>query len=229
MKIAVLLAGCGVYDGSEIHEAVFSMLAIAENGGEYQCIAPNVNQAHVVNHITGEAMNETRNVLVESARIARGNVLDVDTVSASDFDAIVIPGGFGPAKNITNWAFEGPNGTINFSIKNLIQNMTKAGKPVVALCFSPVVLAKAYQGSGISPLLTLGTDAEPSPYDIIGSNAGLQSVGSRTENKSIREICYDEENKIITAPCYMMEVGIAEVRTNSKMAIDKLFEILKQD
>lgn len=226
MKIGVLLSGCGVYDGAEIQESLFSMLAIEEIGGETVAISINENQHHVVNHLTGEEMNESRNMLVEAARIARGNVKDIDSLSINEIDALVIPGGFGSAKNLTNWAFEGPTGIIHPSVKKLILDIVNTKKPLVALCVSPVVVAKALEGSGIHSTLTIGSTEGTSPYDINGFSEGLQSVGVTTTMKTKREINIDTQNKIITAPCYMMDSSLLEVRNNIQQAIQALKEFL---
>lgn len=226
MKVGILLSGCGVYDGAEIQESLFSMLAIEEIGGETVAISINENQHHVVNHLTGEEMSESRNMLVEAARIARGNVKDIDSLSISEIDALVIPGGFGSAKNLTNWAFEGPAGTIHPSVKKLITGIVTAKKPLVALCVSPVVVAKALEGSDIHSTLTIGSTEESSPYDINGFSQGLESVGATTTLKTKREINIDTQNKIITAPCYMMDASLLEVRNNIQQAIQALKELL---
>lgn len=222
MKYAVLLHGCGVYDGTEIHEAVCSLLAIAQAGHQYQCIAPDVNQHHVVNHTTGEEMDQKRNVLVESARIARGNIKKVSDVRATDFDGLVMPGGFGTAKNITKWAFQGPAGEINSAVKNLIIDFVEAQKPIAALCMSPTTLAKAFEGTTFTAKLSVGSTAEKSPYEIDAISQGMQSIGATTEMKTVREISVDENLKIVCAPCYMMDASIVDVFENTKMAIDKL-------
>lgn len=225
-KVGVILSGCGVYDGSEIHESVSALIAIAQQGGEAVCYAPNVAQHHVVNHLSGEEMQETRNVLVEAARIARGNIKDLATFHSNDVDAIVLPGGFGAAKNLSTWAFEGPASSINETVKQAILAMIQAKKPIVSLCISPVVVAKALEGSAVHPSLTVGTTEAASPYDIKGTREALQSVGASTAYASIHEIHVDVENKIITAPCYMMDANVAEVFNNVQLAIQKLFEII---
>lgn len=222
MKIGLLLSGCGVYDGAEIQEAVLSLLAIEEAGHEAVCIAVNKNQHHVINHLTGEEMPESRNMMVEAARIARGNVREISTITPAEIDALVIPGGFGSAKNFTTWAFAGPDGTILPEVKLLLVNLFNVGKPLVALCVSPVVLAKAFEDSGISLNLTLGSDQEESPYDIIAFNQGLEKTGVHPEMKTVHEILVDKENKIITAPCYMMDASILDIRNNIKQAIEAL-------
>lgn len=225
-KIGVVLSGSGVYDGSEIHETVSALIAIAQQGGEAVCYAPNISQFHVINHITGEEMKQERNVLVESARIARGNIKSLADFNVNDVDALVFPGGFGAAKNLTTWAFDGPNASIETSVKNTILEMVKAQKPIVTLCISPVVIAKALEDSGIKANLTVGTTAAASPYDIKATNEALESIGAVTTETTINEINFDADNKIISAPCYMMEANVAEVFNNTQLAIQKLFTIL---
>lgn len=226
MKIGVLLSGCGVYDGAEIQEAVLTLLSIEEIGAQAICISLDEDQHHVVNHITGEEMNEKRNMLIESARIARGNIREISTISPSELDALIIPGGFGSAKNFTNWAFEGPEGQINPKVKLLIVNLLNIGKPIAALCVSPVVVAKALEGSTVKPHLTIGSDKEKSPYDIASFSGGLQAVGSETSMKTINEIHIDRENRIITAPCYMMDATIVDIRKNIRQAVEALRDLI---
>lgn len=225
MKIGVLLSGCGVYDGAEIQEAVLTLLSIEEMGAEAVCISINKDQHHVINHVTGEEMKESRNMLIESARIARGNIKDISEIQPNDIDSLVIPGGFGSAKNFTDWAFAGPDGTILPEVKLLLVNLINIGKPIAALCVSPIVLSKALEGSKISPMMTIGTDKESSPYDIPGFSAGMEKTGMRTEMKSVREICIDTENKIVTAPCYMMDASISEIRKNVRSALEALRDL----
>jgi enhancing lycopene biosynthesis protein 2 len=222
MKFGILLSGCGVYDGAEIQEAVLAMLAVKEMGDEYVCIGVNANQHHVVNHTTGEEMPETRNMLVEAARIARGSISNINDITPADIDGLIIPGGFGSAKNFTNWAFFGPEGSILPEVKLLIVNMVNVGKPIAALCVSPIVIAKALEGSSSHACLTLGTDQAASPYDINAFNDGLKATGAEAIMKSITEIQIDTTNKIISAPCYMMVTDILEVRNNIKSAIEAL-------
>ncbi len=226
MKIGVILSGCGVFDGAEIHESVFALLAIKEGGADYQCYAPDVDQHHVINHITGEEMAEKRNVLVEAARIARGEVNSLKDFNINEIDAMVIPGGFGVAKNLSKWAFSGPDGEINPEVKTAIMEMVIAGKPVCALCMGPTVVAKALEGSNIKSQLTVGTTAEKSPYDIAAINEGIEKTGATVLEKTIREIAVDTENKIVTAPCYMMEADIMEIRKNVKDAIEKTLSLI---
>jgi enhancing lycopene biosynthesis protein 2 len=143
MKIfAVILSGCGVYDGAEIHEAVLSLLAIQRNGAKYKVFAPDIQQHHVINHYTGKEVPESRNVLVESARIARGDIQPLNEFDPDEFDALLLPGGFGAAKNLSTFAFEGEDCTIEDEVADAVKGMAERGKPIGALCISPVILAK---------------------------------------------------------------------------------------
>lgn len=225
-KVAVILSGCGVYDGSEIQEVVFTLLEIAAEGASYQCYAPDVNQHHVINHLTGEEMKETRNIKVEAARIARGEVKSLSEFDFKNVDALVIPGGFGAAKNLTKWAFNGPDGDILPEVKQAILSMVKAGKPVVGLCMGPTVIAKALEGENLKARLTVGTTDKKSPYDIQAISQGMEKTGALVEKRSIEEISIDTQLKIITAPCYMMEGDIVEVHANVKQAIKTLFDLI---
>ena len=156
-KIAVILSGCGVYDGAEIHESVITLLRLDQRGAQVECFAPDVAQLHVINHLTGEEMPESRNVLVESARIARGAVKDIGQANAADFDALIVPGGFGAAKNLSNFAVEGAGCSINPQVLALAEAFAEAGKPVGLICISPALAAKIY-GPGVT--CTIGNDAD---------------------------------------------------------------------
>lgn len=227
MKAGIILAGSGVYDGSEIHEAVFTLLAIEEAGIKYQVFAPDKNQHHVINHLTGDEMPETRNVLVESARIVRGAALPLSDLKVEDLDFLVIPGGFGAAKNLNQWALKGPDGDIDPTVSEIINNFVSAKKPICGLCMGPTIIAQALKGSDTTPVLTVGSTTEKSPYDIEGINQGISSTGSKTINKSISEIQIDTQHKIVTAPCYMMDATLLEVRNNIKMAIEATVNLVQ--
>lgn len=225
-KVAVVLSGCGVYDGSEIHETVLTLLAIKQNGGEYQCMAPNIKQHHVLNHMSGEELNEDRNVLIESSRIARGDIKNINECSMDDYDALVIPGGFGAAKNLSKWAFNGPDGEINADVRRIVNEAVTQKKPVAALCMGPTLVAKSLEGSGLNSKLTVGTTEESSPYEIDAISAGMESVGANPSMKSIREVEIDQNNKIVSAPCYMMDGDIVDVHNNIQLAIKEMFVLL---
>lgn len=224
-KVGVILSGCGVYDGSEIHESVFTLLAIDELGAQAICFAPDANQYHVVNHLNGEVMKEQRNMLVEAARIARGDIRSLSAFNADELDALAIPGGFGAAKNLTQWAFLGPDGEIRNDVKNAIRSMVAAKKPVCGLCMGPTVIAKALEGTGVHAALTVGTTEQKSPYEIEAISKGMEKIGAKPVMKTVHEIAVDETNKIISAPCYMMEARISEVRNNIFQAIDATLKL----
>jgi enhancing lycopene biosynthesis protein 2 len=219
MKIGVLLSGCGVYDGAEIHESVLALLAIEELGAEAVCFSVNADQHHVVNHITGEEQTQKRNMMVEAARIARGDIKDIHDIQPADIDMLVIPGGFGSAKNFTTWAFEGAEGEVLPEVKLMLVNLVNIGKPVVALCVSPVVVAKAFEDSAVQPFMTIGSDQAESPYDINSFVEGLEKTGAKTTMKTASEINIDEINRLVTAPCYMMNTNLVTLRKNIKDAI----------
>lgn len=164
--------------------------------------------------------------MVEAARIARGNIVDIKSVQPVDLDALVIPGGFGNAKNLTKWAFEGANSTILPEVKLLLVNLLNVGKPIAALCVSPVVLAKALEGSSFHTKMTLGTTTEGSPYDIQAFSDEMRKTGVDPIMKTVREILVDTENKIVTAPCYMMNATILDVRKNIQIAIEALIKMV---
>jgi len=198
-KIAVILAGCGVYDGAEIHEAVMTMYAIQKNGAEYQLFAPDINQHHVVNHITGAVMPETRNVLVESARIARGKIMPLNELEMREFDAVIFPGGFGVAKNLCTYAFEGAQCTVNPDISILIKEAFSLRKPIGALCISPVLLAKIMGDVTI----TVGPDEEDA--------ANVIAMGANHIATKHGDVVIDEKHRLFTTPCYQLKSTIVQI------------------
>lgn len=212
-NIAVVLAGNGVFDGSEIHEATLTLLAIKRNGAEYQCFAPDINQAHVVNHITGEEMPETRNVLVEAARIARGNIKPLSEYSAEDYDAIIFPGGFGAAKNLCTFAFDGADCIVNSDVEKAIRNTVVAEKPVGALCISPVLIAKVLGDVKV----TIGKDE--------GTAEAIETLGATHIKTTHGEIVVDEKYKVITTPCYMLDATIDQIATGAENTVKKVLEL----
>jgi len=198
-KFAVILAGSGVFDGSEIHEATLTMLAIVEQGASYQCFAPNINQHHVLNHISGEEMKENRNVLIESARIARGKVRNLNQFKQDDFDVLIIPGGFGVAKNLCDFAFKGDECTVNPVVANAVKSMHKAGKPIGALCISPVLVSKVLGKADI----TIGQDESTIEH--------IEKMGSRHIKTKHAEVIVDKKENIFTTPCYMLDANILQI------------------
>ncbi|MBI9060125.1 MAG: isoprenoid biosynthesis glyoxalase ElbB [Labilibaculum sp.] len=212
-KFAVILAGSGVYDGSEIHEATLSMYAISKNGGEYQLFAPNIDQHHVINHLTGEEMPEKRNVLVESARIARGKVKDLKEFSEDQFDAILFPGGFGVAKNLCSFAFNGPDCMVNPDVEKALKEMHIAKKPIGALCIAPALIAKILGNVEV----TIGQDA--------GTAEAITQMGAIHVNTNHGEIVFDKENKIVTTPCYMLDATIAQIGEGAEKVVKTIMAL----
>ena len=227
MKIGVLLSGAGVYDGAEIHEAVLTLLEIEKLGYEAVCIGIDAPKYHVINHLNGEEQPAPRNMLEEAARIARGKIQEIRTVAPADIDALVIPGGFGSAKNFSTWAFDGSKGQMRPDVKLLLVNMYNVGKPIVALCVSPVLLALAFEDMQLAPNLTIGSTQVASPYHISAFQAGLQAKGVQTSECNIQEICVDTPNRIITAPCYMLEASLPQLQHNIQQAISALQQLLE--
>jgi enhancing lycopene biosynthesis protein 2 len=201
-KIGVLLAGCGVKDGSEIHEATLTLYFLSKHGAEYICMAPGKDQFDVVNHVTEEATGETRNVLLESARIARGNIRDVSTVTADEIDAIIIPGGFGAAKNLCTFAKDGPECSADPDVSRLLLDLYANQKPIGALCIAPALLAKIF-GKSHSVELTIGSDP--------GTASALERMGAKHTEAAVDAIVVDAQNRIVTTPCYMLAQSIREV------------------
>ena len=225
-NIGVLLSGSGVFDGSEIHEAVLTLLAIDESGNNAVCIAPDKNQYHVINHLTGEPMNESRNVLVESARIARGAVMNIKELPIEKLDALIITGGFGAAKNLSEWAFKGPEAEVDSDVKNLILEFHKKSKPILSLCVSPVILAKVFSEKNIKTTLSFGNANADSDYDIQAFHQAIEGLGAKVENTDLKSISIDKENKIITAPCYMLKARISEIRNNISLGVNELIKLI---
>ena len=226
-KIGVLLHGSGVYDGTEIQEAVLSLLALKQAGYDYQCLAFDRNQHHVINHLNGQEMPEKRNMLVESARIARGEVIVPDESTLVQLDALVLPGGFGTAKNFTKWAFEGAEGPIEADVKELILHFVSSNKPILALCMSPTTVAKALENTSYSALLSVGSTEASSPYEIESIHQGIAATGNTSKMATKSEISVDAKNKIICAPCYMMDAHIAEVYKNVVLGVRELDVFLR--
>jgi enhancing lycopene biosynthesis protein 2 len=199
-KIAVVLSGCGVFDGAEIHEAVLTLLRLDEAGADVTCFAPNVEQMHVVNHLTGDVSgNESRNVLVESARIARGNIKDLALASADDFDALIVPGGFGAAKNLSDFAVQGADYTVNSDFLTFAKAMHNADKPIGLICIAPALSAAIF-GQGVQ--CTIGNDPD--------TVAAINSSGAQHNDRSVEEVCIDEKNQLVTTPAYMLAGSISD-------------------
>jgi enhancing lycopene biosynthesis protein 2 len=216
MKFAVVLAGCGVYDGAEIHEAVMTLLAISRNGGTYQVFAPNVMQYHVINHVSGEVMKESRNVLVESARIARGKIKALIEYDVKDFDAIIFPGGFGVAKNLCSYAFDGNDMKIDRVVEKAIKETHSAGKPIGALCISPVLITRVLGKVDV----TIGNDKTTAEH--------IKEMGGNHIPAGNGEIVIDEKNKLVTSPCYMIDAGITDIEKGADKTVKALISLTKK-
>lgn len=217
-KVGVILAGCGVYDGSEIHEAVVTLLALDRAGAEVLIMAPDVEQG-VVNHLTGEPVeNVTRNVLEESARIARGNISDIAKVKASDMDALFIPGGFGAAKNLCDFAFKGSDCTANPEVARLIREIVAAQKPLAAVCIAPALVARVLGQDNPALELTIGSDQATAD--------AVEAMGANHVNCPVDGIVVDEANKIITSPAYMLAGNISEAAEGIEKSVRALMEML---
>lgn len=215
-KIGVLLSGCGVFDGSEIHEATLTLYFLARQGAETVCIAPDKKQSDVVDHCTGNSTDESRNVLREAARIARGKITDVGAVRGTDLDGLIIPGGFGAAKNLCSFAKDGPSCQVDPSVARLLLELHAQGKPIGALCIAPALLARLF-GSTHKVELTIGTDP--------GTASALQEMGAKHRSAQPVDIVVDEVNRIVTTPCYMSAPSIVEVGIGAEKVVKTVLQM----
>ncbi len=218
-RVGVVLAGCGVYDGAEIQEAVLTLLYLDQAGAEVRCYAPDKPQMHVVDHIAGQPVEgETRNVLTESARIVRGEIEPLTALNVDQLDAVVIPGGFGAAKNLCTFATEGDACSIDPDIANVIQDAVAKKKVVGALCISPVLVARALKDvDGVSPTLTIGTDA--------ATAGAIRAMGAENQPAAVSEIVVDEANRIVSTPAYMLGPKISNVAQGIEALVKKVLEM----
>jgi len=215
-KVGVVLAGCGVYDGSEIHEAVCTLLALGQAGAEYQCMAPNSPQMHVVDHVTGKPVaGQTRNVLHESARIARGEIIALGDVNVADYDAFIFPGGFGAAKNLCTFAFEGESCNVQRDVERIIKEAHSAKKPLAFVCIAPVIAATVLGGN---TKLTIGDDADTA--------AAINTMGAAHVECPVKEAVIDDANKIVSTPAYMKAENIADLFTGIKATVDQVLKMI---
>jgi len=210
LRFAVILAGCGNKDGAEIHESVLTLLSIDRAGHQYQCFAPDVPQARVLNFLTNAEMKEERNVLLESARIARSKIKSLSDFKYDDFDILVLPGGSGVAYNLCTFATDGDKMKVLPQVEAAVRAMHASGRPIGALCISPVIIAHVFKKVQV----TFGKDEK--------INAIFQPSGVKAVNTDARSIVIDEANKIVTTPCYMLDARISEVSEG----IDKLIQQL---
>jgi len=213
-RFAIVLAGSGVYDGSEIHETTLSMYAIASKGATYELFAPNMEQHHVINHLTGEEMPEKRNVLIESARIARGEIKDLKEFQAKNFDALLFPGGFGAAKNLCDFAFKGAECQIEHEVERSIRSMHEQKKPIGALCISPVLIARLLPNAE----LTIGQDKD--------TLEAIEKMGATHKETTHSEVIIDAKNKVVTTPCYMLDANIKQIGDGANHAVEAILSML---
>ncbi|WP_421682659.1 isoprenoid biosynthesis glyoxalase ElbB [Stutzerimonas urumqiensis] len=214
-NVAVILAGSGVYDGSEIYESVITLLRLDQRGAKVQCFAPNIAQMHVINHLTGDEMPESRNVLVEAARLARGNIKDLREARAEDFDALIVPGGFGAAKNLCNFAVRGAQCSVEPQVLEVAQAFAKAGKPIGLMCIAPTMAVQIF-GQGVT--VTLGSD------DAEAAGA-VREMGATHEPCEVTEIVEDTTHKLVTTPAYMLAQSISDAASGIYKLVDRVLEL----
>ena len=215
-RVGVILAGCGYLDGSEIHEATLTLLFLDRRGARVTAMAPNVAQMHVVDHVKGEpAGGERRNVLAEAARITRGAIVDVKSVKADDLDALILPGGFGAAKNLCTFATEGVKLTVNLDVERLVRDMAAAGKPLGFVCIAPVIAAKVLGAKKVK--LTIGNDP--------ATAAVVNALGAIHVDTPVDQIVVDEKNKVVSTPAYMLGPSIAPVAAGIERLVGAVLEM----
>lgn len=220
-KVGVVLSGCGFLDGAEIREAVLTLLALDQRDLEAVCMAPDQDQLHVVDHLRGEPVDgETRNVRVEAARIARGDVRDLADVQADELDAIVLPGGFGMAKNCSDFASKGAEASVHPKLAELLRAMHTAGKPIGAICIAPAVVAAAL-GADAGPILTIGNDA--------GTAAALEAMGAHHHDTPVDTPVTDVKNRIISVAAYMYDARLKDIAAGIDKLANGLVELLDGD
>jgi len=213
-RFAIILAGCGVFDGSEIHETTLTFLAIAKAGGCYECFAPDKEQSQVINHLTGEQMNEERNVLVESARITRGKIKPLNLYEPEKFDAVIFPGGFGVAKNLSTLAFDGSECTIDPEVELAVIASVEASIPIGAICIAPALIAKILPGAEV----TIGRDPE--------TVKTIEKMGGTHHKTDHAEVIIDEKYKLVTSPCYMLDAHILHIAEGTQNVVDELINLM---
>ena len=217
-KVGVVLSGCGAQDGAEIHESVITLLALDRAGADVTIMAPDMNQFHVINHLNNEEIDTSRNILIESARIARGNIVDVATVTGDELDALIFPGGTGMAKNIFDYAMAGSDCTVIKDVQRLIMEIIEAGKPLGAICIAPVMVAKVLQKMGRSGKVTGGFSEK--------ITADIDSMGIETESVGADEIVVDVKNKIVSTPAYVEAKSIKEAADGIEKLVTKVLEMI---
>ena len=218
-KVGVVLSGCGVNDGAEIHESVITMLFLDRAGAEMVLMAPNIDQLHVINHATGEEIEgESRNVLVESARIARGEIKDIVDVTSEDIDALIFPGGFGVAKNLCDYAMAGADCSVNPDVFRLVSEVHSAEKPIGVICISPAMMGKVMEKMGEKVSLTIGND-EQTAND-------LTTMGAKHVTCPVQEIVVDKDKKVVSTPAYMLAGRISEAAEGIEKLVKEVIDLI---
>lgn len=215
-RVGVVLSGCGFLDGAEIQESVLTLLALDRAGAEVSCFAPDADQVKVVNHLTGKEMHERRNVLVESARIARGKIADVAAANAADLDALILPGGFGAALNLCDFAVKGPHCTVHPAVARLVQAVHAAGKPIGAICIAPALIAKVL---GDQVRVTIGSDATTA--------RAIQAMGAVHESCPVEQFVVDRGHKVVTTPAYMLGPGVKDVAAGIERCVAEVLAMVR--
>jgi len=215
-RIGVCLSGCGVNDGAEIHESVITALTLDRAGAEIIYTAPDVKQTKVINHLTGDEMNEIRNVLVESARIARGDITDLAQLTSDDMDALLFPGGFGAALNLCDFALKGADCHIHPEVKRIIQEMLAVQKPLGFICIAPALFARAVKNADMTAKITIGNDQATADQ--------IEKLGSQHEICSVDDCIVDEENKIVSTPAYMLAGNISEAASGIEKLVHQIMK-----
>lgn len=212
-KVAVILSGCGVFDGAEIHESVLTLLHIAKLGASYQCFAPDVEQMHTLNHITGEEMQPNRNVLVEASRIARGDIKPVSELQVGEFDALILPGGFGAAKNLCDFAVKGAEATVQKEVLTACKAFAEAKKPAGYICISPAMVPLVYGAAKT----TIGNDEETA--------VAITALGGEHVVCPVEDIVVDTDKKVVTTPAYMLAQSILEADAGISKLVQQVLEM----
>jgi len=213
-RVGVVLAGCGYLDGSEIQEAILTLLYLDQAGAEAVCMAPDIPQAHVVDHLTGKESGESRNVLVEAARLVRGKITDISSIDVDSLDALILPGGFGVAKNLCDFAFKGAGMKVHPSVEKVVRTVHAAGKPIGAWCIAPAIMAKLFPGVS----LTIGDDADTA--------AAMETMGAKHTACSVGNIVVDRNFGVVTTPAYMLGPWIADIAKGIERGVKEIMTMV---
>ncbi|MPX97726.1 isoprenoid biosynthesis protein ElbB [Salinivibrio sp. VYel6] len=213
-KVAVILSGCGVFDGAEIQETVLSLLALEQNDAQWQCFAPDIDQHHVINHRTGEAMSETRNVLTEASRIVRGDILPLTDLNADDFDALLVPGGFGAAKNLSDFAYNGDPVQVHQDMFAVCQAFARSEKPAGYMCIAPIMIPQIYP-KGVKG--TIGNEPDIA--------AAFNRMGGEHIECPVSDYVLDQRHHLLSTPAYMLATSVSDAASGINRMVKKLVEL----